>query len=108
MISSIKNKKSLLRTANYSVLRNGFVNLNPEKDELLTEFGKITMQNQYLYAGESYQEMFERVASTYADDNAHGQRMYEYISSLWFMPATPVLGNAGLIDFHKQTHKKAA
>ena len=40
---------------------------------------------------ESYQDLFARVASSYADDNLHAQRIYNYISNLWFMPATPVL-----------------
>ena len=31
----------------------------------------------------------------YADDNLHAQRLYNYISNLWFMPATPVLSNGG-------------
>ena len=44
---------------------------------------------------ESYQDLFARVASTYADDNLHAQRLYNYISNLWFMPATPVLSNGG-------------
>jgi len=39
--------------------------------------------------------MFVRVASAYADDAAHAQRVYDYISKLWFMPATPVLSNGG-------------
>jgi ribonucleoside-diphosphate reductase alpha chain len=39
--------------------------------------------------------LFARVASTYADDNLHAQRIYNYISNLWFMPSTPVLSNAG-------------
>ena len=29
-------------------------------------------------------------ASAYADDQAHAQRIYDYISRLWFMPATPL------------------
>jgi len=46
--------------------------------------------------GESYQDRFARVASAYADDTAHAQRIYDYISNLWFMPATsPVLSNGG-------------
>ncbi|PTS87292.1 ribonucleoside-diphosphate reductase subunit alpha, partial [Sphingomonas sp. HMWF008] len=36
-----------------------------------------------------------RVASAYADDAGHAQRLYSYISRLWFMPATPVLSNGG-------------
>jgi ribonucleoside-diphosphate reductase alpha chain len=39
--------------------------------------------------------LFARVASTYADNNLHAQRIYGYISNLWFMPATPILSNGG-------------
>jgi len=39
--------------------------------------------------------MFARVATAYADDAEHAQRIYDYISRLWFMPATPVLSNGG-------------
>src|SRR5260370_12670702 len=45
--------------------------------------------------GESSQEMSARVAAAYADDDGHAQRLYDYISNLWFMPATPVLSNGG-------------
>ena len=30
-----------------------------------------------------------------ADDAAHAQRIYDYISKMWFMPATPILSNGG-------------
>lgn len=69
--------------------------LRPERDSLLTEFGKATLRDRYLLPGEDYQGMFARVAAAYADDAAHAQRMYDYISQLWFMPATPVLSNGG-------------
>jgi ribonucleoside-diphosphate reductase alpha chain len=65
------------------------------RDALLTEFGKDTLNDRYLLPGESYQDLFARVASAYADDAAHAQRVYDYISKLWFMPATPVLSNGG-------------
>ncbi len=65
------------------------------RDALLTEFGKTTLDDRYLLPGESYQDMFARVATTYADDSDHAQRVYDYISKLWFMPATPVLSNGG-------------
>ncbi|MDX5369228.1 MAG: ribonucleotide-diphosphate reductase subunit alpha, partial [Alphaproteobacteria bacterium] len=65
------------------------------RDALLTEFGKATLRDRYLLPGESYQDMFARVASWYADDEHHAQRLYDYISQLWFMPATPVLSNGG-------------
>jgi ribonucleoside-diphosphate reductase alpha chain len=65
------------------------------RDDLLTEFGKETLRDRYLLPGESYQDLFARVAAAYADDQAHAQRLYDYISKLWFMPATPVLSNGG-------------
>jgi len=65
------------------------------RDELLTAFGKATLNDRYLMPGESYQDLFARVASYYADDQSHAQRLYDYISRLWFMPATPVLSNGG-------------
>jgi ribonucleoside-diphosphate reductase alpha chain len=65
------------------------------RDSLLTDFGKDTLQDRYLLPGESFQDLFVRVASAYADDAPHAQRLYDYISKLWFMPATPVLSNGG-------------
>jgi ribonucleoside-diphosphate reductase alpha chain len=65
------------------------------RDALLTDFGKETLKDRYLLPGESFQDLFVRVASAYADDAAHAQRLYDYISKLWFMPATPVLSNGG-------------
>ncbi len=71
------------------------VELDHSRDSLLTEFGKDTLRDRYLLPGETYQDLFARVASAYADDAAHAQRLYDYISKLWFMPATPVLSNGG-------------
>jgi len=68
---------------------------DPARDELLTEFGKETLTDRYLLPGESFQDLFARVADAYADDEEHAQRLYDYISRLWFMPATPVLSNGG-------------
>ncbi|GGZ20692.1 ribonucleoside-diphosphate reductase subunit alpha [Asticcacaulis endophyticus] len=68
---------------------------DPSRDAVLTDFGKKTLDDRYLMPGESYQDMFARVATTYADDAEHAQRIYDYISQLWFMPATPVLSNGG-------------
>ncbi len=65
------------------------------RDALLTAFGKDTLDDRYLLPGEKYQDLFARVADAYADDQAHAQRLYDYISKLWFMPATPVLSNGG-------------
>lgn len=71
------------------------VEVDHGRDALLTDFGKETLNDRYLLPGESYQDLFVRVASAYADDAAHAQRLYDYISRLWFMPATPVLSNGG-------------
>ncbi len=68
---------------------------DPSRDALLTDFGKTTLVDRYLLPGESFQDMFARVATAYADDIEHAQRIYDYISKLWFMPATPVLSNGG-------------
>src|ERR1700755_1635138 len=71
------------------------VEVDRSRDALLTDFGKTTLEDRYLLPGESYQDMFARVATAYADDADHAQRVYDYISKLWFMPSTPVLSNGG-------------
>ncbi len=71
------------------------VRLDHSRDGLLTDFGRTTLEDRYLLAGESVQGMFARVATAYADDLDHAQRLYDYMSRLWFMPATPVLSNGG-------------
>jgi ribonucleoside-diphosphate reductase alpha chain len=71
------------------------VTTEESRDALLTEFGKETLKDRYLLPGEGNQDLFARVAAAYADDAAHAQRIYDYISKLWFMPATPVLSNGG-------------
>ncbi len=69
--------------------------LDRGRDNLLTVFGKATLTDRYLMPGESFQDLFARVACAYADDVAHAQRLYDAISRLWFMPATPILSNGG-------------
>ncbi|WP_423143123.1 ribonucleoside-diphosphate reductase subunit alpha [Parablastomonas sp. CN1-191] len=68
---------------------------DPARDALLTAFGKDTLDDRYLLPGETYQDLFARVADAYCDDADHAQRVYDYVSKLWFMPATPVLSNGG-------------
>src|SRR5499425_660180 len=69
--------------------------LDRARDDLLTAFGRATLTDRYLLPGESFQDMFARVACAFADDVAHAQRLYDAMSRLWFMPATPVLSNGG-------------
>ena len=73
------------------------ITIDPSRDAKLTAFGKETLEDRYLLNDEkgSPQKLFARVACHYADDSEHAQRIYDYISNLWFMPATPVLSNGG-------------
>ena len=71
------------------------VKIDPSRDSLLTDFGRETLEDRYLMPGESFQDLFARVASYYGDSQEHSQRLYDYISQLWFMPSTPVLSNGG-------------
>ena len=69
--------------------------IDNKRDENLSIFGKAVLKDRYLMPNESYQELFSRVAKYYSDNQDHAQRIYDYISNLWFMPATPVLSNGG-------------
>lgn len=75
--------------------------IDDSRDALLTDFGRATLRDRYLLPGESYQDMFARVACANSDEvvrgegTGHAQRIYDYISQLWFMPATPALTNSG-------------
>ena len=84
-------------TANIFQTERVRIAIDPERDANLTAFGRETLEDRYLLKDEagSPQKLFARVACHYADDSAHAQRIYDYISNLWFMPATPVLSNGG-------------
>ena len=71
------------------------VHVDRSRDSLLTDFGRATLTDRYLMPGEEFQDLFARVASFYGDDARHAQRLYDYMSRLWFMPATPILSNGG-------------
>ena len=53
------------------------VQVDRTRDALLTDFGKTTLEDRYLLPGESYQDMFARVATAYAADSDHAQRIYD-------------------------------
>lgn len=75
--------------------RGNRVQIDRSRDENLTEFGKATLTDRYLMPEEQYQDLFARVAMYYGDNSEHAQRLYDYISKLWFMPSTPILSNGG-------------
>ena len=71
--------------------------IDHSRDSKLTPFGRATLADRYLLPDETGQpqKLFARVAAHYGDDSAHAQRIYDYMSKLWFMPATPILSNGG-------------
>jgi ribonucleoside-diphosphate reductase alpha chain len=72
------------------------IDIEYSRDEYLTESGKTILKDRYLLPTEaSPQDAFARAAKTFADDQAHAQRLYDYASKLWFMFSTPVLSNGG-------------
>lgn len=71
------------------------IKIDNSRDDKITPFGKSTLQDRYLLPNETIQEAFARVSCAYADDEAHAQRLYDYMSQLWFAPSTPVLVNGG-------------
>ena len=71
------------------------VKIDRGRDANLTDFGKAVLTDRYLMPGEEYQDLFARVSCHFADNSEHAQRIYDYMSNLWFMPSTPVLSNGG-------------
>jgi ribonucleoside-diphosphate reductase alpha chain len=72
------------------------IDINYRRDNYLSEFSIKTLEDRYMVDGEiSPQDAFARAAKTFADDEAHAQRLYDYASKLWFMFSTPILSNGG-------------
>jgi ribonucleoside-diphosphate reductase alpha chain len=71
------------------------ISIQNSRDKLITSAGFATINNRYLQENETAQEMFKRIALAYSDNHAHAQRLYEYFSLHYAMPATPVLSNGG-------------
>ncbi len=90
MLDLVQSKHDLVQSS-----REVTVQIDRGRDANLTQFGKAVLDDRYLLPDESYQDLFARVASHYGDDSAHAQRIYDYMSRLWFMPSTPVLSNGG-------------
>jgi ribonucleoside-diphosphate reductase alpha chain len=65
------------------------------RDSLMTDFGKVTTNDRYHFEGENDQQMFARCALAGSDNLEHAQRLYDYFSQHWAMPATPILSNFG-------------
>lgn len=66
------------------------------RDAHLSAHGIETLRDRYMVEGEtSPQHAFARASAAFADDAAHAQRLYDYVSRGWFMFATPLLSNGG-------------
>jgi ribonucleoside-diphosphate reductase alpha chain len=66
------------------------------RDSLFNDFTLQTFKERYLLPGEtSPQHAFARASAAFADDEAHAQRLYDHVSNLDFMFATPLLSNGG-------------
>jgi ribonucleoside-diphosphate reductase alpha chain len=94
------SKKTISKSAkgaekNSATAKNFTVAIDRKNDDKLSNFGKAVLKDRYLMPGESYQDLFARVVSYYADNQDHANRLYHYVSNLWFMPATPILSNGG-------------
>ena len=95
--NTTKTPKKNIKTSEKNIIskENFKININLKKDDRLSNFGKAVLKDRYLMPDENFQELFARVASYYSDNQEHANRIYDYISNLWFMPATPVLSNGG-------------
>ena len=84
------------------------IQIDNTRNNLITEFSDATTKDRYRIASvinnedgstteikETQQELYARCSSAYADNEEHAQRLYDYISKMWFMPATPILANGG-------------
>ena len=71
------------------------VAIDHSRNEIFSDFAQATLNESYLLPNETSQDAFARVAGAYGDDQEHAQRMYDYMSKLWFVPASPVLSNGG-------------
>ena len=72
------------------------VKIDYSRDALFTEQALAILRDRYLLPTESSpQDMFARVATTYASDASHAQRLYDYASLHWLGFSTPLLTNGG-------------
>lgn len=79
-----------------SVVAPSEVSIDLAKDRFFEDFALQTLKDRYMVEGEtSPQHALARASAAFADDAAHAQRLYNYVSDGWFMFATPLLSNGG-------------
>jgi ribonucleoside-diphosphate reductase alpha chain len=68
------------------------IKIEPSRDNLFDDLGKTRLKDSYMMDGEvSPQERFAYVSSTFASNQDHAQRLYDYSSKHWLSYATPIL-----------------
>jgi ribonucleoside-diphosphate reductase alpha chain len=73
------------------------VTIDQSRDTLLSEASHVLLkEGKYMLPEEtSPQEAFARASIAFGSNQDHAQRLYDAVSRLWFMYASPVLSNAG-------------
>ena len=72
------------------------LDIDKTKDTLLPTNAVDILKDRYLLpTEETPQEAFARACVAFADNKAHAERLYKYVSNLWFMFASPLLSNGG-------------
>lgn len=73
------------------------VTIDQSRDSLLSEASHVLLkEGKYMLPEEtSPQEAFARASIAFGSNQDHAQRLYDAVSQLWFMYASPVLSNAG-------------
>ena len=68
------------------------VKIDLSRDALFDELGMVRLRESYMREDEkSPQERLAFIAQTFATDDAHAQRIYDYASKQWLSFSTPVL-----------------
>ena len=72
------------------------IDIDLSNDRKFGEASIANLSDRYLLPTEdSPQEAMARACCHAADDEDHAQRLYDYISNMWFMFSSPIISNLG-------------
>lgn len=70
------------------------ITIDYSRDDKLTDAAKATLRDRYMLPEEqSPQDAFARASAAYSDSPEMAQRIYDYVSNLWFMFSSPIISN---------------